>query len=132
MTHALNALQAAVVSAVQAHPVLAARLTGIYDGPPPRAAFPYVSMGDSLVSDWSTKTAKGREIRLALTLWDSGECPSQLTDLMANLEEAMAALPRNLPGWRIASLMFQRSMVVRDSAGPWAGLLEHRIRLLAE
>lgn len=31
------------------------------------------AMGDALVTNWSTKTASGREIRLPLTLWDDGE-----------------------------------------------------------
>jgi len=28
-------------------------------------------------------------------------------------------------------VVFLRSMIVRDPAGPWAGLVEHRVRLLA-
>jgi Protein of unknown function (DUF3168) len=132
MSDAMQILQAAAVSALAAHPVLTTELTGIYDGPPPRPVFPYVSMADGLVSDWSTKTAAGREIRLALTIWDAGEEASRLSQLMGHVEDAIAAMPRNLPGWRIASLVFLRAMVVRDPAGPWAGLVEHRVRMLAE
>ncbi len=130
MTHAMQILQAAAVAALEAHPVLSAALTGVYDGPPPRAAFPYIAIADGISTDWSTKTASGREIRLALTVWDDGEEASRLLDLMAHVEDAIAALPRDLPGWRIASLMFLRAMVVRDAAGPWAGLVEHRVRML--
>jgi hypothetical protein len=132
MTDAMQILHEAAVSALEAHPVLTAELTGIYDGPPPRAAFPYVSIGDGIISDWSTKTAPGREIRLALTLWDDGEEASRLHSLMGHVEDAIAAMPRDLGGWRIASLVFLRSMVVRDPAGPWAGLVEHRVRMLAQ
>ncbi|MVZ97785.1 DUF3168 domain-containing protein [Sphingorhabdus sp. IMCC26285] len=131
MTDALITLQAAFVAALEAHPVLAAELSGVYDGPPPRAVFPYVAIGDALVSDWSTKTATGREIRLPLILWDEGENAEQMADLMAHLEDAIAALPRQMPGWHLANITFLRSMVVRDAAGPWAGLVEHRLRLLA-
>ena len=131
MTEALAALQTALLAAMEAHPVLSAKLTGIYDGPPPRAAFPYVAMGDALVTDWSTKTASGREIRLPLTLWDDGENAARMSDMMAHVEDAVAAVPRQIPGWHVASIIFLRSMVVRDAAGPWAGLVEHRIRMLA-
>jgi Protein of unknown function (DUF3168) len=131
MSDAMQILQEAAVSALEAHPVLTAELTGIYDGPPPRAGFPYISIADGIISDWSTKTAPGREIRLALKLWDDGEEASRLHSLMGHVEDALAAMPRDLPGWRIASLVFLRSVVVRDPAGPWAGLVEHRIRLLA-
>lgn len=131
MNSAMHTLQAAAVAALAAHPVLANELSGIYDGPPPRAAFPYVAINDGIISDWSTKTGAGREIRLALTVWDDGESAIRLSNLMSHVEDAVLAIPRDLPDWRIASLVFVRSMVVRDPAGPWAGLVEHRVRLLA-
>ena len=131
MNSAMHTLQAAAVAALTAHPVLANALTGVYDGPPPRAAFPYVAINDGIASDWSTKTNAGREIRLALTVWDDGESTTRLSNLMSHVEDAVLAIPRDLPNWRIASLVFLRSMVVRDPAGPWAGLVEYRVRLLA-
>jgi hypothetical protein len=131
MSDAMQVLQAAAVAALEAHPVLSSEISGVYDGPPPRAAFPYISVADGLVSDWSTKTATGREIRLAMTVWDDGEQPSRLSSLMSHVEDAVAAMPRDLPGWRIASSVFLGSMVARDAAGPWAGLVEYRIRMLA-
>ena len=131
MNSAMHTLQAAAVAALTAHPVLANALTGVYDGPPPRTAFPYVAINDGIASDWSTKTIAGREIRLALTVWDDGESTTRLSNLMSHVEDAVLAIPGDLPDWRIASLVFLRSMVVRDPAGPWAGLVEYRVRLLA-
>lgn len=130
MSDAVKVLQAAVVAALESHPALAGTLTGVFDGPPPHAAYPYVSIADGLVSDWSTKTATGREIRLALTVWDDGQEAALLHDLISHIEDAVAALPRDLTGWRIASCVFLRSLIARDAAGPWAGLIEYRVRLL--
>lgn len=130
MTDAVQAVQAAAVAALEAHPALSSELAGIYDGPPPRAVFPYVSIGDGLVSDWSTKSEAGREIRLALTVWDDGEEATRLHKLMGHVEDAIAAMPRDLSGWRVASNVFLRSLVVRNPAGPWAGLVEFRVRVL--
>ncbi len=130
MSDAVQAVQAATIAALQSHPVLSTELTGLYDGPPPRAAFPYVAIADGLVSDWSTKSAEGREIRLALTVWDDGEEASRLHGLMGHIEDAIAAMARDLPGWRVASNVFLRSLVSRDPAGPWAGLVEFRVRVL--
>jgi Protein of unknown function (DUF3168) len=131
MSDAMQVLQAAAVAALEAHPVLSAAINGVYDGPPPRSTFPYISIADGLMSDWSTKTAVGREIRLALTVWDDGEEASRLSSLIGHVEDAIAALPRDLPGWCIASNVFLRSIIARDAAGPWAGLVEYRIRMLA-
>jgi hypothetical protein len=125
------ALQKAVIAHLSAAPALA-ELTGVYDGPPPRAAFPYAALGDGVSADWSTKTEQGREIRFAVTLWDDGEAPARLHRLTGAVEAAMATLPRALEGSRIVSLVFLRSILARDPAGPWAGLVEHRIRILQD
>jgi Protein of unknown function (DUF3168) len=131
MSDAHLILQTAAVTALQAHPALAATLSGVFDGPPPRATYPYISVADGLTTDWSTKTQIGREIRLALTIWDDGEVPARLQQLAAHVDDAVAALPRDLPGWRIASCVFLRQLVSRDPVGPMAALVEYRVRLLA-
>lgn len=131
MTLAVLALHEAVIAALQASVPIMAAVSGVYDGPPPRAAFPYIVIGDGTQSDWSTKTATGREIRLTLTIWDDGEQPARLHTLMHQLEDIVATLPRGLDGWHIASITFLRAMVVRDPAGPWAGLVDHRVRMMA-
>jgi Protein of unknown function (DUF3168) len=131
MSDALEVLQSALVTALEAHPVLAEALTGVFDGPPPRSAFPYVSISDGITTDWSTKTAFGREIRIGLTVWDDGESATRLHQLIGHVEDAVAALPRDLTGWRIASCVFIRSFVTRNPAAAWAGIVDYRIRMLS-
>lgn len=130
MTSAMIAVQEAVANALRNSVPVMAGVSGIYDGPPVRASFPYVSISDGSGSDWSTKTAPGREIRVALTVWDDGEEPARLHGLMHHVEDAVAGIERDLDGWRVASVAFVRALVVRDPAGPWAGLVEHRIRVM--
>jgi hypothetical protein len=130
MTSAQDALQEAALVALNAHPVLRDVLHGLYDGPPPLATYPYLVIGDGVTSDWSTKTQTGREIQLMLTIWDDGEDAGRLQALVAAVPDALAALPRDIGGWRIASTAFLRSRIVRDPAGPWAGLIDHRVRML--
>lgn len=130
MSSAGTALQQAVVAAVQADAALSDELSGIFDGPPPRARFPYLAIGDALESDWSTKTETGRELRLPLILWDDGEEPARLHRLMAATSGAVSGLSGNHAGWRIISSLFLRTLVTRTAGGPWAGLVEHRIRAM--
>ncbi len=82
------------------------------------------------MTDWSTKTELGREIRLALNIWDDGEEPARLHNLIGQTGEAIAAMPDQLGPWRMISNIFLRSLIARDPAGPWAGLTEYRIRML--
>lgn len=131
MSGAMAAVQAAIVATLRNSDRVMAGTTGVYDGAPARAAFPYITIADGSVSDWSTKTAPGREIRAALTIWDDGVEPARLYGLVQDVEQAVSGLDRDLEDWRVASVTFIRSLVVRDPAGPWAALVEHRIRVMA-
>jgi Protein of unknown function (DUF3168) len=131
MSSAVEAVQSALVTVLRGDPAITAAVTGVYDGAPPRAAFPYIVINDSSSTDWSTKTARGREVRIAVTVWDDGEEAATLQHIMALIEDAVAGLARDLPGWRVASNIFMRSLVTRSAAGPWAGLVEHRVRVIA-
>ena len=130
MSNAIPIVQEAVVAALRDSVPVMATATGVYDGPPARAAFPYVSVGDGLTSDWSNKTAPGREIRVALTVWDDGEESARLQGLMNHVEDAVAGIERDLDGWRVASVVFLRSLIARRPDGAWAGLVEFRVRVM--
>lgn len=130
MTDALRQIQTIAVAALQQHRPLSEILTGVFDGPPVRAAYPYISISGGLATDWGTKTEVGREIRLALNIWDDGEEPARLHDVMGHAEDALAAIGGDAGEWRVVSNIFLRSLIARDPAGPWAGLIEQRIRLL--
>ena len=43
-------------------------LTGTYDGPPPRAGFPYAVIDTGEEADWSHKSGSGRDVRTKRTL----------------------------------------------------------------
>ena len=126
---AVETLHEAVVAMLEANAIIADTVSGIYDGPPPRAAYPYIAIADGFSADWSTKSARGREVRMALTIWDDGEVPARLHALIVAVEDAFETLPRNLSGWRVANVTFLRSLIARDANGPWAGIIEHRIRM---
>jgi hypothetical protein len=119
-----GALQAALVSALTGE----ARLTGVYDGPPARASFPYAVIDAGSESDWSHKSGSGREVLLALTVWD--EEPVRLAELSDGVE-ALAAGVGDVSGWQLVTMRLLRRRTVRDVAGPWAAAIDFRARLLA-
>jgi len=129
MSGAVAAVQAALLAALKAHPVLPTLVTGIYDGPPPRAAYPYIVVSDSMSIDWSTKTVRGREVSLIVTLWDEARGPHGMRETMSLIEDAVQAIPTMLNGWQITTINFIRSRILRTNAGPWSGLVEHRVRV---
>lgn len=106
-----------------------AGLTGVYDGPPARAAYPYVVLDAGSESDWSHKNGAGREVLVAVTVWDAQ--PARLAAL-ADAVEAAVAGASSPAGWSLVSLRLLRRRTVRDVAGPWAAAIDFRARLLAE
>lgn len=122
-------LQIAAVAALRA----AAGIAGtaqVHDGAPADAALPYLVFGDGLSFDWSTKTHVGREHRLIVLVWDEAGRTARLQGLVAAAEGALAALPKLLPGHRVVSNVAVRSRIVRERQGPWAGLVEQRVRTM--
>jgi hypothetical protein len=119
-----GALQEAVAGALAAE----AELTGIYDGPPARAAFPYVVLDGGTETDWSHKSGSGREVLLAVTLWD--EQPARLRAMVDAVEAAVAGIGA-VGGWQLVGIAFLRRRIHRDVAGPWAAAMDFRARLLA-
>ena len=118
-------LQAMLVARLRA--VLAG--ASVFEAPPVKSARPFVVIDMPVLSDWGTKDAAGREGRVVVQLFDDGEVPDRLRTLAA-AEGAVLSAPAVLAGWRIVSLVFVRSRVVRDGKG-WVGSVEFRVRMLA-
>lgn len=126
-----NVVHAALLAALRGDSTLMAQINGVFEGPPVKAAVPFAEIGEMLSGDWSVKDRDGRELRLAVMLRGAGETPTRVQALAGTLADAIEALPRDLDGWRIASLVFVRTRVLRPAAGRWSATLEYRVRLLA-
>lgn len=119
-------LQAMLVARLRAVLTIAS----VFDAPPARAARPYAVVDTPVLTDWGTKDAAGREGRVVVQLFDGGEVPERLRSIAAAAEVAVLSAPSVLAGWRIVSLSFVRSRVLRDGDG-WVGAIEFRVRMLA-
>jgi hypothetical protein len=103
----------------------------VFDGPPTRAAFPYLVIGETLSFDWSTKTTRGQEHRVAVSAWDEAGRTARLLGLVAAAGAAIEAIGAELPGHRIVGVQAIRERLVRAPGGPWAGSVEYRVRTVA-
>lgn len=130
MTGALEAVQQSLVAALNAHQPLLDEISGIYDGSPPRARFPYIALATGASLDWSFKGGVGRELSLALTVHDDGDTAVRLHRVMALVEEALASGLVDPSGWQIVTFSFRRTRILRRAISPWSGLIEYRARVL--
>ncbi|NUR45281.1 MAG: DUF3168 domain-containing protein [Sphingomonas sp.] len=116
-------LQTAIASALAG-----VEVTGVFDGPPARAAYPYVALDATTESDWGHKSGVGREVLVAITLWD--DQPVRLHGLADQVEAALEGLTA-VEGWQLVTMQLVRRRVVRDVAGPWAAAIDYRARMLS-
>jgi hypothetical protein len=119
-----GALQTAIAAALSTVP----ELTGVFDGPPARAAYPYTALDATTETDWSHKSGQGREVLVAITLWD--DQPVRLHELADAVEAAVETMGA-VAGWQLVTMRLVRRRVVRDVAGPWAAAVDFRARMLA-
>jgi hypothetical protein len=120
-----GALQSAIAAALNA----VDGLTGVFDGPPARAAYPYAAIDATTETDWSHKSGEGREVMVAITVWD--DQPVRLHGLADAVEAAVDGVG-GVAGWQVVTMRLVRRRVVRDVAGPWAAAVNFRARMLAE
>ncbi|KQN39747.1 hypothetical protein ASG37_07560 [Sphingomonas sp. Leaf407] len=120
-------MQAMLVARVRA----AIPEVAVFDAPPVRGLRPYVLIDTPALSDWGTKDAAGREGRVVVQAFDTGERPERLRDLAARVEAAVLGAPAELAGWRVASLVFLRGRLAREGEGRWVAVAEFRVRMLA-
>ena len=118
-----GALQSAIAAALGE----VSGLTGVFDGPPARAAYPYVALDATTETDWGHKSGDGREVMVAITLWD--DQPVRLHGLADAVEAAVAGIV-GVAGWQLVTMRLVRRRVVRDVAGPWAAAVDFRARML--
>jgi len=119
-----GALQSAIASALSG----LGGLSGVFDGPPARAPFPYAALDATTETDWGHKSGPGREVLVAVTLWDDE--PVRLHALADSIEAAIQALGE-IPDWQVVTMRLMRRRIVRDVAGPWAAAVDFRARMLA-
>lgn len=119
-----GALQSAIAGALGQ----VSELSGVFDGPPARAAYPYATIDATSESDWGHKSGAGREVLVGVTLWD--DQPVRLHVLADAVEGALASIS-GIAAWQLVTMRLIRRRVLRDVAGPWGAAIDFRARMLA-
>ncbi len=118
-TAASAALRAAVHDALAADAALSALLGGpkIYDEPPRTAAFPYVTLGEARISDYSTGDGPGKEHQLTLHAWSRQGGHAQAHMIAGALLQALDDAPLTLTDHTLVNFRFAVADVRREADG---------------
>jgi hypothetical protein len=119
MATAAAALRAAIHDALAADTPLTSLLGGarVYDEPPQNPSFPYVTLGEARVSDFSTGTERGEEHQLTLHAWSRQGGHKEAHLIAGALLQALddASLP--LDDHRLVNFRFALADVRREADG---------------
>jgi hypothetical protein len=119
MSSAAAALRAAIHDALSADGALTALLGGpkVYDEPPRAAAFPYVTLGEARVSDFSTGSEPGQEHQITLHAWSRQGGHREAHLISGALLQALDDAPLTLADHRLVNLRFAVADVRREADG---------------
>jgi Protein of unknown function (DUF3168) len=118
-TAASAALRAAVYDALVADAGLVSVLGGpkVYDEPPRAAAFPYVTLGETRIADYSTGTEAGEEHQLVLHAWSRQGGQREAHLIAGALLSALDDAPLTLTDHHLVNLRFALADVRREADG---------------
>ena len=125
-----SALRNVLIDWLRSDGELAASLNAVDEEAPSPAPAPSLAIAASAAADWSTKTARGREVRIALELTDRNDDPARTASLASRIEHRIATLPPAQSGLRVVVTQFLRSRAERRPRNMRAVLLEYRFKLL--
>jgi Protein of unknown function (DUF3168) len=131
MMSAEQDFRSAIIARLQSDISLKPLVNHVYDGAPVAASPPYIVVGEVIGTDWGTKDREGRELRLAIMLYDAMEKPARLAALVPIVQANMHHIGSfGVNGWDIGSLVLIRSNLVASTAGKWTAVLDFRLRVL--
>lgn len=113
------ALRAAIHDALTADAVLTGLLGGpkIYDEPPATAAFPYVTLGEARVADFSTGDDALQEHQLTLHAWSRQGGHKEAHMIAGALLQALDDAPLAPDGHQLVNLRFSLADIRREADG---------------
>jgi hypothetical protein len=119
MSTATAALRAAIHDALVADGALTAMLGGarIYDEPPANAAFPYVTLGEARVTDFSAGEERLEEHQLTLHAWSRQGGHKEAHGIAGALLHALDDAPLSPDGHQLVNLRFSLADIRREADG---------------
>ena len=119
MPTAAAALRAAIHDALMADAPLTTLLGGprVYDEPPQNPAFPYVTLGEARISDFSTGSERGEEHQLTLHAWSRQGGHKEAHLVAGALLQALDDAPLTLDDHRLVNFRFALADVRREADG---------------
>lgn len=129
MTNGAAALQKALFEALRNDGDLIGELGGerIYDHVPPKAPFPYVTLGETSSRDWSTASEPGGEHFLNIQIWARESGRKRVLDIAGLIATRLDRETVAMDGHRLVNLMLTEVLARNtDGLGGYLGTMRYR------
>jgi len=123
------ALQKSLYQALANSPEVVTLLGGvrIYDDPPQAAGFPFITLGQSVIRDWSTGSEDGAEHSLTLHVWSRTGSKQQMLQIVEAVRRALHDQPLTLEDHYLVNLRHEFSEARLDPDGDtYHGVVRYR------
>ena len=123
------ALQRGVYQALAGSLDLTTLLGGVrvYDDAPQSAPYPFITLGQSVVRDWSTGTEDGAEHDLTLHVWSRSGGKKQVQEILEAIKSVLHDRPLALPDHHLVNLRYELSEARLDPDGDtFHGIVRYR------
>ncbi|MBT2186858.1 DUF3168 domain-containing protein [Sphingobium nicotianae] len=122
------AVRGAILSALRGDAALMAMVNQVSDGEPVKASAPWLMLGDAMASGWGARGVDGLALRQTLLLVLRGDELGRVADILTRVDDALTGIDSALGDWRLTSLRFERSRIVR-SRTEWRASIDYAVRM---
>lgn len=128
MKTALWPLQQAIFERLTTDSALMARITGVHDEVKESTKFPYVTLGEDTVNDYSSKTFDGEDITHTLHVWSKYKGKKEAKEILNLVLQAITSAPLVIAGGFVLDDARRDFIEVFPEEGQYHGVM--RLRFL--
>jgi len=110
-------LQKSIYQTLTNDSTLMGLVVGVFNRPPQGTDFPYVTLGESAGSDWSTKTTTGMEQNVTLHVWSREGGRAEAASIMQRLYTLLHQVNLSVTGQTLVSIRFAASAILLENDG---------------
>ena len=129
MTDAASSLQQGIYQTLTGTSTVTDLLGGpnVFDHVPGSAKFPYLTIGETIMRDWSSGTEDGHEHIVTLHVWSRAGGQKEALEISGAVSDALRDTPIPLNGHQLVNLRYEFSQTRRDPDGEtYHGLVRFR------
>jgi hypothetical protein len=123
-------LQKAVYQELSQDSALMASLTGIYDFVPANAVYPYLTLGEAVLRDWSSTTTAGVAVSLTVRVFSREGGRKQAATVMDRVHALLHRGSLSVAGHNTVLCRFEAAETrLEDDGATYQGIMRFRVLL---